>query len=385
MPNTEVLREARGRSPSAQRDSTRSERRGKPGGGAERERRREKRRSSASRKRKRRQPRDREPWPAGASEQPGGGRKVALEERGSELQTLVEYDDVSSQSERFSGSPSPKLDPHIADRLSVDLLSDNDFGYNGPASPDGRRYHQRDRDAVLPAKDAPAIRGPSERTRPEREPRRKEQQSHERDASKVRGGSVLSGSKNRDSSRSSDRNGKKSSAAQPPPASAEKGDVKRHKSTSRSDRSEKEPPSAYREAPQSYREDREELRGSHKRSPGLKSESPYGTSYPYGYQSPGGYNQPISRKSPTYGNKRLSPSSAYYSRDPDFHQSYGASKSPSSYSSSNKRKRSPTSPATWRRSPSYGRHSPYEQGEFGNRKSRSPPYRKSLSPSPEVR
>uniref|UniRef100_A0A8C5FV68 Cyclin dependent kinase 13 n=1 Tax=Gadus morhua TaxID=8049 RepID=A0A8C5FV68_GADMO len=336
MPNTEVLREARGRSPSSQRNAKRQERRSKPGGGGvEREGHREKRRSSVSRKKKRRQPRD--PLPVGTSELPVSGRKGTLE-RESELQTLVEYDDVSSQSERFSGSPSPKLDPH-ADRLSVDRHSENDFEYNGPASP-GRR-HQRDRDAV-----------------------------------------ALSGSKNRDSSRSSDRNGKKSTAAQPTVVPAEKRDVKRHKSATRSDRPEKEPPSAYREAPQSYRDDREEVRG-YRRSPVLKSESPYGTSYPYGYQSPSGYNQPISRRSPTYGNKRLSPSSAYYSRDPDFYQSYGASKSPSSYPSS-KRRRSPTSPATWRRSPSFGRHSPYEQGEFGNRKSRSP-YRKSRSPSPEVR
>ncbi|XP_030204303.1 cyclin-dependent kinase 13 [Gadus morhua] len=377
MPNTEVLREARGRSPSSQRNAKRQERRSKPGGGGvEREGHREKRRSSVSRKKKRRQPRD--PLPVGTSELPVSGRKGTLE-RESELQTLVEYDDVSSQSERFSGSPSPKLDPH-ADRLSVDRHSENDFEYNGPASP-GRR-HQRDRDAVLPAKDAPAARGTSDRTRPEKEPRRKERQSHERDSSKVRGGSALSGSKNRDSSRSSDRNGKKSTAAQPTVVPAEKRDVKRHKSATRSDRPEKEPPSAYREAPQSYRDDREEVRG-YRRSPVLKSESPYGTSYPYGYQSPSGYNQPISRRSPTYGNKRLSPSSAYYSRDPDFYQSYGASKSPSSYPSS-KRRRSPTSPATWRRSPSFGRHSPYEQGEFGNRKSRSP-YRKSRSPSPEVR
>ncbi|KAK0144885.1 Cyclin-dependent kinase 13 [Merluccius polli] len=79
-----------------------------------------------------------------------------------------------------------------------------------------------------------------------------------------------------------------------------------------------------------------------------------------------------------YGGKRLSPSPAYYgTRDPDFYQAYGGGGS--------KRKRSPASPAAWRGSPGgYGRHSPYEQGDFGARKSRSP-YRKSLSPSPEVR
>uniref|UniRef100_UPI003AB040FC cyclin-dependent kinase 13 n=1 Tax=Centroberyx gerrardi TaxID=166262 RepID=UPI003AB040FC len=385
MPNSEVLREGRGRSPSAQRNANRQDRRSKPGSGAvQRERHREKRRSSASSRKKRRQARERDSWHTGTPDEPDGERKGTFEREG-ELRTLVEYDDVSSQSERFSGSPSPKLDPH-ADRLSVDRLSDVDLGdYNGPASPD--RGHPRDRDVVHPTKDE-QTRGPSERSRQEKEPRKKDRQSRERDSSKARSGGSISGSKNnRDTTRSNDRNGKKTSATQPP-VSVDKRDTKSHRSKTRSERSDKEPPSAYRDAPQSYREDREDLR-AYRRSPGFKAESPYGTSYSYNYQSPGGYNQLLPRRSPTYGSKRLSPSSTYYGRDAELYGAYNISKSPSSYSS-NKRKRSPVSPANWRRSPSYGRHSPYEQGEFGSspygnrRRSRSP-YRKSLSPSPDVR
>lgn len=378
MPNSDVLREGRGRSPSAQRNANRQDRRSKPGSGAaQRDRHRPKGRPSAARRKKRRA-RARDPWHTGAPGDPDNDRRGTFD-KDAELRTLVEYDDVSSQSERFSGSPSPKLDPH-ADRLSVDRLSD--FGdYNGPASPD--RSHPRDREAVCISKEE-QTRGPSERSRQEKEPaRKKDRQSRERDPSKARSGGSLSGSKNhRDTTRSSDRNGKRTSQSS---QSADKRDAKRHRSKTRSD---KEPPSAYRDAPQSYRDDREDLR-AHRRSPGFKAESPYGTSFSYSYQSPGGYNQLISRRSPTYGSKRLSPSSAYYSRDVDGYGAYGMPKSPSSYSS-NKRKRSPVSPANWRRSPSYGRHSPYEQGEFGSspygnrRRSRSP-YRKSLSPSPDVR
>lgn len=381
MPNSEVLREGRGRSPSAQRNANRQDRRSsKPGSGAaQRDRHREKRRSSASRRKRRRQAKDRNLWQSGTTGDPDNDRKSNFDKE-AELRTLVEYDDVSSQSERFSGSPSPKLDPN-ADRLSVDRLSDADFGeFNGPASPD--RSQPKVREAVSSGKDE-QIRGPSERSKQEKEVgRKKDRQSRERDSSKVRSGGSLGGSKNhRDTTRSSDRNGKRTSTSQSS-QSADKRDPKGHRSKTRSD---KEPPSAYRDAPQSYRDDREDLR-AYRRSPGFKAESPYGT---YSYQSPGGYNQLISRRSPTYGSKRLSPSSTYYSRDADVYGAYGMPKSPSSYSS-NKRKRSPASPANWRRSPSYGRHSPYEQGEFGSspygnrRRSRSP-YRKSLSPSPDVR
>uniref|UniRef100_H3D813 Cyclin dependent kinase 13 n=1 Tax=Tetraodon nigroviridis TaxID=99883 RepID=H3D813_TETNG len=199
----------------------------------------------------------------------------------------------------------------------------------------------------------------SRRRKRHRAKKKKERPSRETDPSKSKSRSSLSASKNhRAATRSSDGNGKRTSSQSSQPA--EKRESKRHRSKTRLD---KEPPSAYRDAPQSYRDDREDLR-AYRRSPGFKAESPYGTSYSYTYQSPAGYSQLISRRSPTYGSKRLSPS--------------------------NKRKRSPGSPANWRRSPSYGRHSPYEQADFGSspygnrRRSRSP-YRKSLSPSPDVR
>lgn len=383
MPNTEVLREGRGRSPSAQRNDNRQDRRSKAGSGAaQRDKRREKGRSSASRRKKRRIAKNRDLWPSGTVGDPDNDRNSAFEKE-LELRTLVEYDDVSSQSERFSGSPSPKPYPH-ADSLSMDQLSDVDIrDNNGPASPD--RSHLGGREAACLRKND-ITRGPSAKNKQDKAiNRKKDRQSREKDSSKVRSGSSLSGSKNhKDSARSSDRNSKRTSASQSLQP-GEKRDSKRHRSKTRSD---KETPSAYRETPQSYREEREDLK-AYRRSPGFKAESPYGTSYSYNYQSPGGYNQLISRRSPTYGSKRLSPSSTYYSRDTDVYGAYGVPKSPSSYSSS-KRKRSPVSPVNWRRSPSYGRHSPYEQGEFisssyGNRRRSRSPYRKSLSPSPDVR
>ncbi|XP_008394764.1 cyclin-dependent kinase 13 [Poecilia reticulata] len=383
MPNSEVLREGRGRSPSEQRHANRQDRRSKPGSdGTQRERHREKRRSSAARRKKRRQGKNRNLWPIGATEKSENNRKGAFDKE-LELRTLVEYDDVSSQSERFSGSPSPKLYPH-PDGLAVDRLSDVDLGeFNGPASP--VRSQLEGREAVCLSKDS-ITRGPSVKNKPGKDiSRKKVRRSRERDPSKVRSGGSLSGSKNqRDAAKSGDRNGKRTSTSLTS-QSADKKDSKRHKSKTRSD---KEPPSAYREAPQAYRDDRDDLR-AYRRSPGFKADSPYGPSYSYNYQSPGGFNQVISRRSPTFISKRPSPSSTYYGRDLDVYGAYGVSKSPSSYSS-NKRKRSPSSPVNWRRSPSFSRHSPYEQGEFvsspnGNRRRSRSPYRKSMSPSPDVR
>ncbi|KAF6720550.1 Cyclin-dependent kinase 13 [Oryzias melastigma] len=374
MPNSEVLRDGRGRSPAELPNANRQGRRSKAGSGAApRDRRREKGRSSASRRKKRRQQKDRHLWHAVTTE--GPDRRGEFDKE-LELRTLVEYDDVSSQSERFSGSPSPKIDPH-AENLSVDRISSGNFGeYNGPASLE--RGQLRDRDALYLSKEE--LRGPSERSKQEKEfAKKKDHQSRDRDSLKVRTGGSLGGSKN--STRSGDKNGKRTSSSS---QSADKKNTKRRKSKTRSD---KETPSAYRDAPQSYRDEREDPR-AYRRSPGFKTESPYGTSYSFNYQSPGNYAQLGSRRSPTYGSKRHSPSSTYYSRD-EVYGGYGMPKSPSSYSS-NKRKRSPASPANWRRSPSYGRHSPFEQGEFtsspyGNRRKSRSPYRKSLSPSPDVR
>ncbi|XP_077591680.1 cyclin-dependent kinase 13 isoform X2 [Stigmatopora nigra] len=400
MPNSDVLRDGRGRSPSAQRSASRQDRRqnaskpaSKPASGAApRDPRRDKRRSSASRRKRRKQGKDRDAWPVGVTEGMVNDSRHGTFGKEAELGTAVEYDDVSSQSERFSGSPSPKADPRAA-RFSADRLSDfGDF--------DGAPSHFREREDLFPAEERRA-RAP--RSKPA-SGRRKERPARGRE-SKVRAGlgpgHVPGVSRNRRDAgpKADDKNGKKASGA--PPSQSEKRDSKRQRSKTRADKDPpsayKEPPSAYKEPPSAYREPpsayrdvppqsyRDDEARSYRRSPGLKAESPYGTSYPYGYQSPPGYNH-VSRRSPTYPGKRSSPALGYYGRDGG---AYGAAKSPGSYPTV-KRKRSPASPANWRRSPSYGRHSPYEQGEFvsspygGRRRSRSP-YRKSLSPSPDVR
>lgn len=342
MPNPEIIpREGRGRSPAAQR-SQRDERRSKTR--SHRERHREKGRSSSSsssRRKKHKQARERQ------QQQPWQQQDVVYDR---DARTLVEYDDVSSQSERFSGSPSPRTDTLSVDRLSEAEFQDSSIG--GAATPD--RKSRRDHNSSHARKEE--TRASSEKSR--QEMKRKER-SRERDAA----------IKSRSGVRNHDSNGRKPSSA-----TSDKKESKRHKNKSKA---EKDPPSAYRETPQAYRDDREELRAYRRSSPSLTTtESPYGTSYPYGYQSPNANYPFISRRSP----RRLSPNTTYYGRDSELYAPYVA-KSPSSYSSS-KRKRSPTSPC-WRRSPSYGRHSPYEQGEFT-----ASPYgqrRRSRSPSPDVR
>ncbi|KAF4087830.1 hypothetical protein AMELA_G00075710 [Ameiurus melas] len=319
MPNPDISHDGRGRSPEAQRNR-RHERRSKGPGSAgasvnavRRERHRDgKRRSSASRRKRRKHGREREA--RRTPEKPDGCDR--------DVHGLaVEYDDVSSQSERFSGSPSPRAERWAELR-------------DGDATPGRRPRREPDSSA----------------SRQDRDLKIKEQKpSREKDAL----------SRTRERTRNHDSNGKKSSTDN-------KREAKRPKSRTKSD---KEPPSAYRDTPQAYRDERDELR-AYRRSPGFnKAESPY-SSYPYGYQSPN-YNQ-----FPSYGNKRPSPSSTYYSRDAEQYSGYSASKSPT------KRKRSPGSPYAWRRSPS-----PYEAWEhtsspYGRKRSRSP-YRKSVSPSPE--
>ncbi|XP_067291689.1 cyclin-dependent kinase 13 isoform X2 [Pseudorasbora parva] len=330
MPNPEIIpREGRGRSPPPQR-SQREARRSK----SHRERHREKGRSSSSSSRRKKHKHARE-----KQQQSWQQQEVVYD---GDVRTLVEYDDVSSQSERFSGSPSPRTDTLSVERLSEAELQDSSYGGGREQNASSRR-----RDGTGAS---------AEKGRQEKEMKRN-RSNREQDV------------------RNHDSNGRK-----PPAASqADKKESKRHKSKSKS---EKDPPSAYREPPQAYRDEREELRAYRRSSPSFKAaESPYGTSYSYGYQSPNTNYQFISRRSP----RRLSPSSNYYGRDAELYGAYNVSKSPSSYSSS-KRKRSPSSPY-WRRSPSYG---PYEQGEitgspFAQRRRSRSPYRKSLSPSPDVR
>uniref|UniRef100_A0A672LXY7 Cyclin-dependent kinase 13-like n=1 Tax=Sinocyclocheilus grahami TaxID=75366 RepID=A0A672LXY7_SINGR len=301
MPNTEIVpREGRGRSPPQR--SPREARRSK----SRRERHRDKRRSSSSSSRRKKQKHGRE------KQQQSWQQQEVLY---GDVRTLVEYDDVSSQSERFSGSPSPRTDTPSVDRLSEAELQD--------ASTPGRREHT----SASRRKDGTGG-------------------SAEKEAKRNRSSGV----------RNHDSNGRKPSSA----TQADKKESKRHKSKSKS---EKDPPSAYRDPPQAYRDDREELRPYWRSSPSFRAaESPYGAAYSYGHQSPNTNFPFISRRSP----KRLSPSSGYYGRDAEVHGAYNVSKSPGG-----KRKRSPSSPC-WRRSPSYGRHSPYEQGEVPCRRSRSP-------------
>ncbi|NP_001353758.1 cyclin-dependent kinase 13 [Danio rerio] len=333
MPNPEIVgREGRGRSPPPQR-SQREARRSK----SRRERHRDgKGRSASSSSRRKRHKRGREkqlqqpqPWQ----------QQDALYD--GDAGTLVEYDDVSSQSERFSGSPSPRTDALSVDRLSEAELQD--CGYEAPA---GREHNSSSR-----RRD-----GPAERIRSEKDAKRN-RSGREQDAA----------FKSRSGVRNHDSNGRKPSSA----SQADKKESRRHKSKPKP---EKDAPSAYREPPQAYRDDREELRAYRRSSPSFKATadnaSPYGTSY-YGYQSPPANYQLIPWRSP----KKQSPTSTYY-RDPEMYAAYNA------LNSSGKRKRSPASPY-WRRSPSYGRHSPYEQGEFAGS-----PYgqrRRSRSPTPDTR
>ncbi|KAG1924987.1 cyclin-dependent kinase [Pimephales promelas] len=328
MPNPEIVpREGRGRSPPPQR-TQREARRSK----SHREKHREKGRSSSSSSRRKKHKHARE-----KQQQSWQQQEVVYD---GDVRTLVEYDDVSSQSERFSGSPSPRTDTLSVERLSEAELQDS---ICGGASTPGRREQNsssRRRDGTGAS---------AGRARQEKEVKRN-RSNREQDV------------KNHDS------NGRKPSAA----SQVDKKDSKRHKSKSKS---EKDPPSAYREPPQAYRDEREELRAYRRSSPSFKAvDSPYGTSYSYGYQSPNTNFPFISRRSP----RRVSPSSNYYGRESELYGAYNVSKSPSSYSS--KRKRSPSSPY-WRRSPSYG---PYEQGEVPGTRARSP-YRKSPSPSPDGR
>ncbi|KAI1902109.1 hypothetical protein AGOR_G00041320 [Albula goreensis] len=377
MPSSEAVQEGRGRSPSEHRNPR--ERRSRVPGGtpSQGEKHREKRQSSSSSRKKHRHARDRH---QPLTDEPNSERRSVFERDG-ELRTLVEYDDVSSQSEGFSGSPSPKPDPHTQ-RLLLQRLNEVEYiGGSCPSTP-GRRS-RKERHSSHPRKDGQSRS--NERNRLEREDKRNDHRSRERDPSFKSRSGTSSNKHNREGGRNNDSNGK--NKALPSLMALDKKESKQSKSRTRQ---EKDTPSSYRDTPKAYRDDREEPK-AYKRSPGFKESSPYGASYSqgYGYQSPvTGYNQFISRRSPSYGNKRRSPSPSYYGRDVDLYGTYN-SKSPGTYSS-NKRQRSPTSPYSRRRSPSYHRSSPYEQGEiasspYSNRRRSRSPYRKSFSPSPDLR
>nr|XP_023656085.1 cyclin-dependent kinase 13-like isoform X1 [Paramormyrops kingsleyae] len=363
MPNSAAVQDGRRRSPSEHED-----RRSKGKAAlCQDEERRGKRRSSSSRRKKRRHAKGRE---RRAEEEPHGGRRSVFEKDG-EIRTLVEYDDVSSQSERFSESPSPKAD----------------------GGPDAQRLAQR-RMGEAGALDGCSPTSPGRRSRKERQSTRPRVDKHDKlkkeHGRKERGGrdgelpsklpdGCIGNRRGAEGVRDCDY--KKGTL--PPMSPSRKSP--RHKSKTKP---EKEPPSAYKNSAKSYGEERDELK-AYRSSPAVRDESPYRASYSqgYGYQSPSaGYSQYISRGSPSYGGRRRSPSPYYYGRDVEVQSNY-VSESPGSYYG-RRRHQSPGSPYSKRRSTSYTRRSPYEPGEFnsspygGRRRSRSP-YRKSFSPSPD--
>ncbi|XP_041103201.1 cyclin-dependent kinase 13-like isoform X2 [Polyodon spathula] len=388
MPSSEVVQEGRGRSPSEHKQPRPEKRVKSPSssGGIEPfsqdQKRREKRRSSSSRNKKREYGRGRVQQ---LLNEPGSERRSVFERDG-ELRTLVEYDDVSSQSERFSGSPSPKPEPHNQ-RLLLQSLNENEPG-GGRGDEQGRRS-RKDHSNTGKEPRQHSSRS-TERNKLEKQHKKKDNHQREGGPSKPWASSG-SNKQARDGTRNIDSNGKKKHNL---PFSMDKKEREAKPHKSNKSKAEKEAPSAYRDTPKAYRDDREEPRAYRKRqsvSPGHKQDSPYATyGQGYGNQSPvigGCYNQFNARKSPSY-RKRRSPSPHYAGRDSEMYGAYNnITKSPSSYS--NRRHRSP-SPYSRRRSPSYNRHSPYEQGEItsspynSRRRSRSP-YRKSYSPSPDLR
>uniref|UniRef100_A0A673JMV2 Cyclin-dependent kinase 13-like n=1 Tax=Sinocyclocheilus rhinocerous TaxID=307959 RepID=A0A673JMV2_9TELE len=325
MPNTEIVpREGRGRSPppqSSQREARRSKSR--------RERHREKVRSSSSSSRRKKHKHARE------KQQQSWQQQEVLYD--GDVRTLVEYDDVSSQSERFSGSPSPRTDTLSVDRLSEAELQDSSYG--GASTP-GRREHN----SSSRRKDGTG--GSAEKGRQEKETKR----NRSSPAFKSR-----SGVRNHDS------NGRKPSSA----TQADKKESKRHKSKSKS---EKDPPSAYREPPQAYRDDREELRPYWRSSPSFKVHGAYNVS-----------------KSPS-GKRKRSPSSPCWRRSPSYgrHSPYEQGEVTCSPYGQRRRSRSP-SPDGRRTGKSRSR-SPYQSSRHSrsrsrHRHSRSCSRPSSLSPS----
>ncbi|XP_026056680.1 cyclin-dependent kinase 13-like isoform X1 [Carassius auratus] len=321
MPNPEVVsRDGRGRSPPQR--TPRGARRSK----SRRERHRGKRRaSSSSSRRQKHQHREKQ-------------QHEALYDGA--VRTLVEYDDVSSQSERFSGSPSPRTGTPPASEAELRDRSEHDSSRRRDEKQMKRNRSNRERDAAL--------------------------------------------------KRNHDSNCRKPSSA----AQADKKDSKRLKSKSKS---EKDPPSAYRDPPQAYRD---EYRRS---SPSFRAAgdvSPFATSYPYGHQSPNTNYPFISRRSPS---KRPSPSSSCYARDSELYGNYTVSKrkrSPSSprwrRSPSHEQSEVPRSRSPYRQSPSpspeprrtgkSGSRSPYQSSRHSrsrsrHRLSRSQSRPSSLSPS----
>uniref|UniRef100_H3A120 Cyclin dependent kinase 13 n=1 Tax=Latimeria chalumnae TaxID=7897 RepID=H3A120_LATCH len=251
--------------------------------------------------------------------------KRSVFEKDGEITTLVEYDDVSSQSEGFSGSPFFQVGLQAGHPIGQADRQHGNQEKRSRKEHHGKEHHSSSRNK-------------------EREHRRKDHHHRVGDPSKSRSTSrhTKDGTKKR-STENSDSNGNRKTSSLSSTRKEKESKTQKHKS-----KLEKQPPLAYKEPPKAYRDDREEPKPYKKKlsvSPSLRDESPCA------------HNQ--SRRSPSFRSRRRSPSPSYYGTSPF-----------------SKRQRSP-SPYSRRRSPSYSRHSSYEQGEispspYNRRRSRSP-------------
>ncbi|XP_071417681.1 cyclin-dependent kinase 13 isoform X3 [Pithys albifrons albifrons] len=280
------------------------------GDGAERKRPRGKRRSGSRHKRRRGR------GGGGGS----GGTQEAEKRRGSGsggLSTLVEeYDDVSSQSEGLlgggaagggSGGGSPGSSPGGgAQRARGEAERSGRArrerrGSGGRSKERHREHRRRNEDKATPEGTAAPGRGATEPSS---------------SSSKSRSRHNHSGSQDREGLKSGD--GRKKGSLGSPSSGRKERDSKAHRSRTKA---AKEPPSAYKDPPKAYRDDKPEPKAYRR-----QRSSP----------SPGRDDSPPPHRSSQSqrGRKSLSPGSA----------------------------RSPLSPYSRRRSPSYSRHSSYERG-----------------------
>ncbi|CAH6808772.1 Cdk13 [Phodopus roborovskii] len=254
-------------------------------------------------------------------QQDGGGGASS----GGGVTPLVEYEDVSSQSEQglLLGGAS----------AATAATAAGGTGGNGgsPASSSGtqRRAEGSER---RPRRDRRSSSGRSKERH--REHRRRDGTRSGSEASKARGRHGHSGEERAEaaksgSSSSSGGRRKSASATSSSSSSRKDRDLKAHRSRTKSS---KEPPSAYKEPPKAYREDKSEPKAYRRRQ---RSLSPLG----------GRDDSPVSHRASQSLRSRKSPSPV------------GGGSSPYS-------RRLPRSPSPYsrRRSPSYSRHSSYERG-----------------------
>ncbi|XP_050827702.1 cyclin-dependent kinase 13 isoform X5 [Serinus canaria] len=337
------------------------------GDGGERKRPRGKRRSGSRHKRRRGR---------GGG---GGGTQEAEKRRGSGgLSTLVEeYDDVSSQSEGLLGSGA----------------AGGGSGAGSPGSSSGGGTQRQRGEAERSGRSRREHRGSSGRSKDRhREHRRRGEEKAQQEgtaapgrgasepssSSKSRSRHNHSGSQDREGLKSGGTDGRRKGSLPSPSSSRKDRESKSHRSRTKA---AKEPPSAYKDPPKAYRDDKLEPKAYRRQrsspSPGRDDSPPLHRSSQSQRSrkslSPVGARSPLSPYS-----RRRSPS---YSR----HSSYerGGDVSPSPYSSW-RRSRSPYSPVIRRsaksrsRSPYSSRHS---RSRSRHRLSRSRSRHSSISPS----